>query len=215
MLAAAVKLLLRPEKISHVGEAAEVERAERDVHLAESVVDLLCDVAASNSYSALVTQTEGPTRDRNGALKGGHENDEVSPALFCDTSSSEITVIEETPIKSRSLEVAPPTNLLYYSGTHKAIFCKIHAQDVVDHVIVEMGHVNLAIAKAGTPGPAARFNPSRFLQKTRKAMLTDFSMEEINETLSLIVTAAFFTLTAIFEPLDAGNKNVIKLADSF
>lgn len=46
-------------------------------------------------------------------------------------------------------------------------------------------------------------------------MFTDFSMDEMNETLNLNVTAAFFTMTAFLELLDAGNKNALQSTDSF
>ncbi|RFU31441.1 Histidine kinase, partial [Scytalidium lignicola] len=83
-------------------------------------------------------------------------------------------------------------------------------QAVVDHITAEIGYVNLVIANSGNIGPPVRFNPAHSLPELRKTLFTNFSMEEMNDTLNLNVTAAFFTMTAFLELLDAGNQNALK-----
>ncbi|SPO01545.1 related to gluconate 5-dehydrogenase [Cephalotrichum gorgonifer] len=72
-----------------------------------------------------------------------------------------------------------------------------------------IGYVNLVVANSGTIGPPVRFNPSHSVPELRDTLFENFSMEEMTQTLHLNVTAAFFTMTAFLELLDAGNKNAI------
>ncbi|KAK7910875.1 short chain dehydrogenase [Apiospora marii] len=83
-------------------------------------------------------------------------------------------------------------------------------QSVVDFIKNDTGYVNLVVANSGSIGPAVRFNPAHSIAETRETLFTNFSMEEMNDTLNLNVTAAFFTMTAFLELLDAGNKNALK-----
>ncbi|KAJ0158297.1 Gluconate 5-dehydrogenase [Colletotrichum tanaceti] len=83
-------------------------------------------------------------------------------------------------------------------------------QAVVDRVAGEVGYVNLVVANSGILGPAVRYNPSLSVSELRKTLFTDFSMAEMTDVLNVNVTAAFFTMSAFLELLDAGNKNALK-----
>ncbi|OLN81050.1 Gluconate 5-dehydrogenase 4 [Colletotrichum chlorophyti] len=87
---------------------------------------------------------------------------------------------------------------------------KADLQAIVDRVTKEVGYVNLVIANSGALGPAVRYNPSHSVSELRKNLFTDFSMESMTELLHVNTTAAFFTMTAFLELLDAGNKNALK-----
>jgi NAD(P)-dependent dehydrogenase (short-subunit alcohol dehydrogenase family) len=83
-------------------------------------------------------------------------------------------------------------------------------QAVVDRITTEVGYVNLVIPNSGSIGPPVRFNPNASLPELRETLFTGFSMEDMNEALHLNITAAFFTMTAFLELLDAGTKNALK-----
>lgn len=83
-------------------------------------------------------------------------------------------------------------------------------QAAVDQITAHVGYVNLVVANSGKIGPSVRFNQDQSLEELRKSLFTDFAMAEMTETLNLNVTAAFFTMTAFFELLDAGNQNALK-----
>ncbi|CAJ2514009.1 Uu.00g021280.m01.CDS01 [Anthostomella pinea] len=83
-------------------------------------------------------------------------------------------------------------------------------QATVDYIAAEVGYVNLVVANSGSIRPSVRFNPSHSLPELRQILFADFSMEDMTETLNLNVTAAFFTMTAFLELLDAGNQNALK-----
>ncbi|KAL4956099.1 short-chain dehydrogenase [Aspergillus filifer] len=91
-----------------------------------------------------------------------------------------------------------------------ALQCDVNSKDnlqsVVNHIAKEVGYVNLVIANAGDIGPPVRFSPTASLAELRETLFTNFSMDEMNNTLHLNITAAFFTMTAFLELLDAGNK---------
>ncbi|PYH42142.1 SDR family NAD(P)-dependent oxidoreductase [Aspergillus saccharolyticus JOP 1030-1] len=87
---------------------------------------------------------------------------------------------------------------------------KADLQAAVDRIKSEVGYVNLVIANSGTIGPAARFNPAASISELRQTLFTDFDMEGMNETLNLNVTAAFLTMTAFLELLDAGTQNALR-----
>ncbi|KAL2828477.1 short-chain dehydrogenase [Aspergillus cavernicola] len=87
---------------------------------------------------------------------------------------------------------------------------KADLQAVVDRVKSEVGYVNLVVANSGNIGPPVRFNPSASLPEVRQTLFTDFSMEGMNDALNLNITAAFFTMTAFLELLDAGTQNALR-----
>lgn len=83
-------------------------------------------------------------------------------------------------------------------------------QTAVDRITAEVGYVNLVIANSGSVGPPARYSPDASIQELRQTLFTNFSMDAMNETLHLNITAAFFTMTAFLELLDAGTKNALQ-----
>lgn len=83
-------------------------------------------------------------------------------------------------------------------------------QAAVDSIKAETGYVNLVVANSGSIGPPVRFNPNHSVSEVRETLFTNFSMEEMNDTLNLNITAAFFTMTAFLELLDAGNANALR-----
>jgi NAD(P)-dependent dehydrogenase (short-subunit alcohol dehydrogenase family) len=87
---------------------------------------------------------------------------------------------------------------------------KSDLQAVVDRIKTEVEYVNLVVANSGIIGPAVRFSPAASLAETRDTLFTNFNMEEMTAALHLNITAAFFTMTAFLELLDAGNKNSLK-----
>jgi NAD(P)-dependent dehydrogenase (short-subunit alcohol dehydrogenase family) len=87
---------------------------------------------------------------------------------------------------------------------------KTDLQAAVNRITADIGYVNLVIANSGIIGPAVRFSPTASLTEMRETLFTNFNMEDMTETLHLNVTAAFFTMTAFLELLDAGNKNALK-----
>ncbi|KAJ5554114.1 hypothetical protein N7513_004073 [Penicillium frequentans] len=94
---------------------------------------------------------------------------------------------------------------------HQAdVTSKEDLQAAVDRVKSEVGYINLVIANSGSIGPPVRFNPAASLTGLRQSLFTDFSMEDMNDALHLNVTAAFFTMTAFLELLDAGTQNALK-----
>jgi NAD(P)-dependent dehydrogenase (short-subunit alcohol dehydrogenase family) len=86
---------------------------------------------------------------------------------------------------------------------------KADLQAAVDKITQEVGYVNLVIANSGSIGPAVRFNPNSSIKELRETLFTNFKPEEMTDTLNLNVTAAFFTMTAFIELLDAGNKKAL------
>ncbi|KAL4788379.1 short-chain dehydrogenase [Aspergillus varians] len=94
---------------------------------------------------------------------------------------------------------------------HQAdVTSKADLQAAVDRVKSEVGYVNLVVANSGSIGPPVRFNPSASLPELRQTLFTDFSMENMTDALNLNITAAFFTMTAFFELLDAGTQNALR-----
>lgn len=88
-------------------------------------------------------------------------------------------------------------------------------QAAVDFVRADApgGGVNLVVANSGAIGPAVRFPPSdsqSSVSDVRETMFANFDMGEMNNTLAVNVTGAFFTMTAFLELLDAGNQNALK-----
>ncbi|CEL10274.1 Putative Short-chain dehydrogenase [Aspergillus calidoustus] len=83
-------------------------------------------------------------------------------------------------------------------------------QSVVDQITADVGYVNLVIANSGSIGPPVRFNPTASIPELRETLFTKFSMDEMNETLHLNITAAFFTMTAFLQLLDAGNRHALQ-----
>ncbi|PLB44279.1 short-chain dehydrogenase [Aspergillus steynii IBT 23096] len=94
---------------------------------------------------------------------------------------------------------------------HQAdVTSKTDLQAVVDRIKSEVGYVNLVVANSGSIGPPVRFNPAASLPELRQTLFTDFSMEGMNDALNLNITAAFFTMTAFLELLDAGTQNALR-----
>ncbi|OQD61650.1 hypothetical protein PENPOL_c016G01014 [Penicillium polonicum] len=94
---------------------------------------------------------------------------------------------------------------------HQAdVTSKQDLQAAVDRVKLEVGYVNLVVANSGSIGPPVRFNPAASLSDLRQSLFTDFSMDGMNDALNLNITAAFFTMTAFLELLDAGTQNALK-----
>ena len=83
-------------------------------------------------------------------------------------------------------------------------------QAAVDYIAAETGYVNLVIANSGSIGTPVRFNPAHSLRELSQTLFTDFSMNEMNDTLNINVTAAFFTMTAFLELLDMGNQKALE-----
>jgi NAD(P)-dependent dehydrogenase (short-subunit alcohol dehydrogenase family) len=86
---------------------------------------------------------------------------------------------------------------------------KTDLQAAVDRITSEVGYVNLVIANSGIIGPPVRYNPNHSVHELRENLFTNFNPEEMTDTLNLNVTAAFFTMTAFVELLDAGNKQAL------
>ncbi|GKT51496.1 short-chain dehydrogenase/reductase tropE [Colletotrichum spaethianum] len=94
---------------------------------------------------------------------------------------------------------------------HKCdVTSKEDLQAIVDRITKEVGYVNLVVANSGILGPAVRYNPAHSISDLRRVLFTEFSMEDMTEVLNVNVTAAFFTMSAFLELLDAGNKNALK-----
>ncbi|KAF6790360.1 short chain dehydrogenase reductase [Colletotrichum sojae] len=93
------------------------------------------------------------------------------------------------------------------------IRCDVTSKDdlqaAVDRVASEVGFVNLVVANSGVIGPTTRYTHDT-IAETRRAFFEEYSMESMNEVLNVNVTAAYFTMTAFLELLDAGNKNALK-----
>ncbi|KAI5860032.1 short-chain dehydrogenase [Durotheca rogersii] len=87
---------------------------------------------------------------------------------------------------------------------------KADLQAAVDRVAAEVGYVNLVIANSGTIGPGARFDPTRSLAELGAALFDGFAMPDMNDTLAVNVTGAFFTMTAFLDLLSAGNANALQ-----
>ncbi|KAJ4354127.1 uncharacterized protein N0V89_005860 [Didymosphaeria variabile] len=86
---------------------------------------------------------------------------------------------------------------------------KADLQAAVDQITNEVGYVNLVIANSGDIGPPVRFNPDHSIKELRETLFTNANPEKMTNTLNLNVTAAFFTMTAFVELLDAGNKQAL------
>lgn len=87
---------------------------------------------------------------------------------------------------------------------------KSDLQAAVDRLTSKVGYVNLVVANSGSIGPAVRFNPNHSISELRETLFTNFNPQDMTDTLNLNVTAAFFTMTAFVELLDAGNKKALE-----
>ncbi|KAL4863313.1 hypothetical protein BDV12DRAFT_206660 [Aspergillus spectabilis] len=83
-------------------------------------------------------------------------------------------------------------------------------QKVVDRITAEEGYVNLVVANSGSIGPPVRFHPDASISALRQRLFTEFSMDEMTDALHLNITAAFFTMTAFLELLEAGNEKALQ-----
>ena len=79
-------------------------------------------------------------------------------------------------------------------------------QSAVHFITGDIGHVNLVVANSGILGPTKSYNRSFSIQELRKSLFDDVSMEEFTGTLNVNATAAFFTVLAFLELLDAGES---------
>ncbi|KAK1753694.1 short-chain dehydrogenase [Echria macrotheca] len=83
-------------------------------------------------------------------------------------------------------------------------------QAAVDRVAKEVGFVNLVIANSGVLGSKAHWNPKASVSELRQTLFTEHSMDDMTYGMHVNTTAAFFTMAAFLELLDAGNKNALK-----
>ncbi|EXJ77054.1 hypothetical protein A1O3_10212 [Capronia epimyces CBS 606.96] len=83
-------------------------------------------------------------------------------------------------------------------------------QAAVDRVKAEVGYVNLVVANSGTIGPPVRFNPAASVAELRQSLFTDYPTQGMTDALHLNITAAFFTMMAFLELLDAGTQNALR-----
>ncbi|KAI0871346.1 short-chain dehydrogenase [Hypoxylon argillaceum] len=90
---------------------------------------------------------------------------------------------------------------------------KASLQHAVDVITRDAGYVNLVVANAGIFGPTASFDhrgAAPDIGALRRRLFEDVDMAAFTETLRVNVAAAYFTLLAFLELLDAGNKNALK-----
>ena len=83
-------------------------------------------------------------------------------------------------------------------------------QAAVDQVTAKSGFVNLLVANSGIVGPTSKWDPTYTVAQARQKLFTETSMEDMTQAFHVNATAAFFTLTAFLELLDAGNKNAVE-----
>ncbi|CRL23926.1 Short-chain dehydrogenase/reductase SDR [Penicillium camemberti] len=115
-------------------------------------------------------------------------------------------------ILGRRLEVLEKAAEEYTSivAVQADVTSKADLQAAVDRIKNEVGYVNLVVANSGNIGPAVRFSPSASISELRETLFTNFSPDEMNDALALNITAAFFTMTAFLELLDAGTRNALQ-----
>ncbi|KAI0196652.1 short chain dehydrogenase [Xylaria flabelliformis] len=83
-------------------------------------------------------------------------------------------------------------------------------QSAVDLVTSEVGYVNLVVANAGIMGPYTSYDSTLSIHELRTRLFDQISMEDFTDTMHVNATAAYFTILAFLELLDAGNKNALK-----
>ncbi|KAJ5187295.1 short-chain dehydrogenase [Penicillium cf. viridicatum] len=115
-------------------------------------------------------------------------------------------------ILGRRLEVLEKAAEEYTSivAVQADVTSKADLQAAVYRIKNEVGYVNLVVANSGNIGPAVRFSPSASISELRETLFTNFSPDEMNNALALNITAAFFTMTAFLELLDAGTQNALQ-----
>lgn len=115
-------------------------------------------------------------------------------------------------ILGRRLEILKKAAEEYTSivAVQADVTSKADLQAAVDRIKNEVGYVNLVVANSGNIGPAVRFSPSASISELRETLFTNFSPDEMNNALALNITAAFFTMTAFLELLDAGIQNSLQ-----
>ncbi|KAJ5308659.1 hypothetical protein PENANT_c053G11496 [Penicillium antarcticum] len=115
-------------------------------------------------------------------------------------------------ILGRRMDVLEKTAAEYPSivPVQADVTSKADLQAAVDLIKEEVGYVNLVVANSGSIGPPVRFSPTASIFELRETLFTNFVPEEMNDALALNVTAAFFTMMAFLELLDAGTQNALK-----
>ncbi|KAJ6080441.1 short-chain dehydrogenase [Penicillium canescens] len=115
-------------------------------------------------------------------------------------------------ILGRRLEVLEKAAEEYLSivPVQADVTSKADLQAAVHRIKNEVGYVNLVVANSGNIGPAVRFSPSASISELRETLFTNFSPDEMNDALALNITAAFFTMTAFLELLDAGIQKALQ-----
>ncbi|KAI1125981.1 hypothetical protein F5Y10DRAFT_245843 [Nemania abortiva] len=83
-------------------------------------------------------------------------------------------------------------------------------QSAVDTITRESGYVNLLIANAAVFGPAESFDRELDIHALRRRLFDTVDMADFTQTMHANVTAAYFTMLAFLELLDAGNKHALK-----
>ncbi|KAI0552181.1 short-chain dehydrogenase [Xylaria curta] len=83
-------------------------------------------------------------------------------------------------------------------------------QSVVDRLTSEVGYVNLVVANSGIMGPYTSYDSTLSIHELRKRLFDHVTMEDFTDTMHVNATAAYFTILAFLELLDAGNKNALK-----
>ncbi|KAI1745909.1 short-chain dehydrogenase [Xylaria scruposa] len=83
-------------------------------------------------------------------------------------------------------------------------------QSVVDRLTSEVGYVNLVVANSGIMGPYASYDSTLNIHELRTRLFDHVTMEDFTDTMHVNATAAYFTIVAFLELLDAGNKNALK-----
>lgn len=90
------------------------------------------------------------------------------------------------------------------------ITSKDSLQSAVDYITQDAGHVNLLVANSGVTGPSAFVRPGQSIQEVRKNMFENTTLEDFTNTFHVNTTAAYFTILAFLELLDAGNKAALR-----
>jgi NAD(P)-dependent dehydrogenase (short-subunit alcohol dehydrogenase family) len=99
------------------------------------------------------------------------------------------------------------------SGLHPLqcdVTSKESLQAAVDIVGRESGFVNLVMANSGIIGPVNGFNPDLSIQELRKSLFDQVDMADFTHAFHVNTTAAYFTMLAFLELLDAGNKMALE-----
>jgi len=83
---------------------------------------------------------------------------------------------------------------------------KASLQAIASQIASETGYINLLIANSGVTGPLLNELPPNPTLQQFQEYAWNWSMEDFTNTYNVNNTAAFFTVIAFLELLDAGNK---------